>query len=415
MALSKLQDAFQASLESEELDDDALLEGGEDSMEAELIAVQEAADEAEEAAEIAEELDEVAEGLESIFDHMEATMEDGGLEPGAAAALNLAVEAHTRRLGVTQPLMASMESFGGQSDRASATTISMEAVGDTIKKVWLAIKSAIQRAIKAITDFFAKIFGGVDKIIKRADDLASMSKELGKKKAASGKVKASGLSRLHVGGKYSANDIVGGLKTMDTLAGKLFGDYVKSAVGYYDGIVKFVGSENEVKVEHSKSAVKDIERSIKGLVREEFSGGRVFRTAKPDDNDPEDKLRLPVLAVANDKLKVTETVEIDVLTEGQIEAVLKAVRATAVQIKGKKVAVDDLNRARQNAVKAGDKFAEASDRGILGRTWDRAQIRRAMRAIQADTSRPIVQFTSHSFSAMRAALALVERSIKAYE
>ena len=160
------------SMEDDELFDTELVVSPDDTVEQEIAETAEAYAESEQGSDDVTELGDISEGLESIVASMEAAMEDGGLSPQAALFMQHAVNGYTRRLGLdAASITPSMESFGGASGQAAATTISMEGVGETLKKIWVAIKNAVSKAIQAVRNFFAKIFGGVAKLKQRSDCL----------------------------------------------------------------------------------------------------------------------------------------------------------------------------------------------------------------------------------------------------
>jgi len=68
-----------------------------------------------------DELEEAAAGLESIQNLLREAQQTGGLTKQAATMATIAVESYTARLGLDEPVMASLESFGGSSTRLAAT------------------------------------------------------------------------------------------------------------------------------------------------------------------------------------------------------------------------------------------------------------------------------------------------------
>ena len=289
MARSQVQQLFKASLESHDTVDESALAGGIESMEAAMLSVEEERQEMDAANSDVDEMVEIAEGLESIVASVEATQEEGGLDAQGAQMMQLAVGAYTRRLGLeATDVTPALESFGGDSGRLSATTVSVEEIGKTVRNIWNAIKQAIQRAIKATADFFAKIFGGVDKVISRIDAMEKKVKDL--KGSASGKMKVSGAQFLHVGGKVEAGDIVSGLKELDSVANMAYGDYLKAAQDYYKSVAdKFKASEPKTKARLTKLPKKPTR--LPNRLARSFLPGRpksspVARSSKPKTPRP---------------------------------------------------------------------------------------------------------------------------------
>lgn len=160
--------------------------------------------------------------LEAIADQMEASLESHeGMNPQTAAMAKAAVEAITGDWGVEAPI-ASMESFGGVSDRAEATVASFEGIKEMAKNAWDAIIKMIKDMINKAKAFFAKIFDAAPKIKKRAQDLIEKVRDLSGE-ASEKKIKIGGAS-----------------KTLATDKAVVPGDVIKGLPGYE--LTKFEGS-----------------------------------------------------------------------------------------------------------------------------------------------------------------------------
>lgn len=171
---------FFASMESEDNADENLPEEtGSDSLEADLTEVEEAGAEAETDQTNVEQLEDTAEALESIALSLEADAKNGGLDPVAARYAQRAIDFALRPLGPSAKFShASLESFGGDSSKQSAT-LSMEAdVKAWLKKVWEAIKRAIAKVRDSIKKLFIKLFAAAPKLKRRAEALQTTAKGL---------------------------------------------------------------------------------------------------------------------------------------------------------------------------------------------------------------------------------------------
>ena len=148
-----------------------------ESAETELLDVAESAEEgaAEEAA--TEEAVEAVEALESYATALEAAAENGGLDRHGARVLNIGLESIYSKLGFSNAKAAvSLESFGGSSSKAGATTLALEDVKEKIKEIWKAIVAAIKRAIAWVKGHFDKMFGAAQNLQKRAKALQEKAK-----------------------------------------------------------------------------------------------------------------------------------------------------------------------------------------------------------------------------------------------
>lgn len=110
--------------------------------------------------------------LDGIADKLEATEENGGIDAGSAAIVEVAVERLYQKLGVTRAkAMPALESFGADSSRLKATRIAVEEIRENAKKVWEAILRMIAKAREFIVAFFKKVFTATGRVKERAEKL----------------------------------------------------------------------------------------------------------------------------------------------------------------------------------------------------------------------------------------------------
>lgn len=420
--MSDLKTAFQASLESHADEAENLSVGGVDSMESHLIDMQQSFEQAEAAQANVEDLTFIADQLDGVKASVESlAQEEGGLSHSAATMMHHAVAAHTARLGLeAEQVVPALESFGGETSAERATQYSMESIGDTVRKIWNAIKSAIQKAIKATSDFFAKVFGGVDKVLDRISDL---EKKVGKLKAeGKGKMSVPNVGSLHYKGKADLGAINTGMKNLVEVSALMSGKYLEEAASAYDAMANTFKDDKTQKASGGDEATKLIEDMNQDLMKvtkvvataesKEVSGGKVLEiTGSSDDEDT--KLSLPKLKDASSKAPSSE--EIDLPSKGELSDLLKQCKAVADDVKGAKGSYDKLKDAREDAMTKAEDFVKAAEGNKLGKAWDKAKANMMLRKANFDAGRPIAQVTSHSFSTVRAALALVEKAVKEHE
>ena len=161
------------------------LEGAE-SLETELLEVQEVVEEGEVQAEQVEEAAEVQEALGEYQEALEQIAAQGGLDRHGARILHIGLEQLCARVGIvaTSKPMPSLESFGGTTSRIRATEIAMESVAEVGKKVWESIIAAIKRAgewlkgfWKFLTDSNVRLKGRAEKIAAAAKSVSGEAKE----------------------------------------------------------------------------------------------------------------------------------------------------------------------------------------------------------------------------------------------
>ena len=125
---------------------------------------------------------EAAEGLTEVQDAVEEKVESGeGLTETEAEFAEMAVEAYCRMVGISareQRIFPSMESFGGKSSRLRASKLALEGIGDTLKRIWEAIKAAIARAIEMVKSFFNGFIKSRESLEKHYNNLEQRLSDL---------------------------------------------------------------------------------------------------------------------------------------------------------------------------------------------------------------------------------------------
>jgi hypothetical protein len=150
-------------------------------LETALLEVNEQEQDIEDADECIDNAIATTEALEEHYNIVYQSLETGGLNHTAAALLNASVENYATALGYDYKninLTTSLESFSGVSTRVAATEVSLEGVGDMIKKAWQAIIDLIKRSVEAIKNFFKFLFDSVSKLEHRAKKTKEIAQKL---------------------------------------------------------------------------------------------------------------------------------------------------------------------------------------------------------------------------------------------
>lgn len=345
----------------------------------EEVVVDEASSEAEESTEVVEELETAAATLESIALSLEAHIQEGGIDPMAATYLNHALAGVYERVGLRNTTPA-LESFGGgSSDRLAATQVSLEEVKEAAKKVWAAIKNAVAKAIQAMLDFFAKVFGGFEKIAARAIALKKTVEGLAGAKA-EGKVMMPVASRLSLGGKFDGANVA---KVVDNLS-KAYGGLYRT---FGAKLAEAIGDAAEGKEPKLAGLTTD-------LNMQEIGGGYEIESIKTGSYE------LPVLASKGVKL-ADEKQEFEPLSMTEMKDTLAKLQVICGEMtSGKK----DIQAMADAAKKAVAKIGED------------AKVRPADFSRIANGGMKVFnQFNAFAFKTARAALTAVERSAAAYK
>lgn len=171
--------SLRAALENEEViaagDTTAVpAEPAVDSLETELLEVQDSAAEGETQEGQVEQAVEVAEALEHYRGALESIIGNGGLDRNGAHIMAVGLEREYARGGFTKEEMAlpAMESFGTTSSRVHSTQLALEDIKSKAKEIWDQIVKAIKRAIEWVVGHFNKVFGAAEKLEKRAEAVA---------------------------------------------------------------------------------------------------------------------------------------------------------------------------------------------------------------------------------------------------
>lgn len=144
------------------------VEVGGDSAEAALgevaesaVAVTDTTDNIEAAAADADALDEIV----AVAEKAEG---EGGLEPAAAEAIEVAVESIYNRLGIKKKPLVSVEAFSNKATKLRATNVAIEDWKEQVKKIWAAIVAAFTKVVDWLKNFFRTLFDSSAKLSARA-------------------------------------------------------------------------------------------------------------------------------------------------------------------------------------------------------------------------------------------------------
>lgn len=241
-------------------DDAVVIDGGE-TLEEAVSEMHEAAREVDDTAEQIETLEDSAAGLESIALLVNAAQQRGGLNAQAARAAKIAIESYAAPIGLTQSLMPSMESFGGDSSRLKSTQLTMENLKETIQKGWEALKKFLINLKTRVLAFLEKIFTAAGRLNARGQKLAAF-KTAGTAKETQLELKGYG-KRLAVGTKVETDAAKGLAELIATVKGAEILDGQLLEVGkYYQTLVGQLASGT---IEPGNANVKEIKLAAPGF------------------------------------------------------------------------------------------------------------------------------------------------------
>ncbi|QNR51701.1 hypothetical protein Xoosp14_10 [Xanthomonas phage Xoo-sp14] len=437
---------FFASMESEDNADENLPEEtGSDSLEADLTEVEEAGAEADTDQTNVEQLEDTAEALESIALSLEADAKNGGLDPVAARYAQRAIDFALRPLGPSAKFShASLESFGGDSSKQSAT-LSMEAdVKAWLKKVWEAIKRAIAKVRDSIKQLFIKLFAAAPKLKRRADALQTTAKGLeGEPKEKQLTISGNIASGIAIGKKV---DALG--ETAHALRQRgdwLFDDFFKKTWEYgeafanalanwkfdseknFDASAKSIANVFEIlpTVTGAKAAAGD--KRFQGLEvdRSEAMPGNqaIFVTCKKQGTT----LAAQIDSLASYSVSVRDftatpvevkEVKISVPNKGEIEKVGSEISALAARVSKFNNAFQTVDQLINKVKGAGDKFSTEAEKSekLTGENKSAArQILSAAKSCANVVDAPAVAITRYLITTGAKVLALAEKAAGQYK
>ena len=385
-----------------------------------------------EAEEELDDLESSAEGMEEIEEELTQESAGGGLTPEAAKWLRLACRnamgPHTKvvvgdkEFDVNKSPVMSLESFGSSDTAANATAMSLEGIGETIKKIWQAIKNAVMRVINAVREFFAKIFRGTKGLKKELDELkASVNKtDFDAKK----KMKVPGVaSRLHVHGKVNGSTVAYGINLMAEQATAFYNDYLNAAAGYYATLAANLakaGSGALAAEALTNEAAQKLEVTNGHLTKiqtknaKEMPGGKRMVISAAANEDKGVKLsRLSIENMGKEFRGADEGQEINLPEKKDLLTILAGIEKLIDVVEKRKSNVEEMSKKRDEAIKAGETLAKSTDKNWFVEKWTQVKVQAVLRLVNVNLSQSLSSYTSYSFKVARAGLIYVKASVAA--
>lgn len=418
------------SLQSEE---PSLTEGQEDlatvaQLEEDNGELVEAAADVEKEANMQSDLEERAEVAEEIQTTLQGMVSAGeGMDRRTALAYQ---QAFKGLIGTVLPNpVGTVENFGGDAQRLESTKRTLQGIGDTLKKIWEAIKAAVVRGIAAIKDFFAKLFGGTDSLKKRAEALRKKIEDAEKeeKTAPEGKIKVSGGVRLHVAGKMDPASVKSGLALAATEITETSSKLLEGAGDYYqmlakdlkagsDSIVdKFVNKTTKNAIDGQVNSLRSAVSTAMRIKGKALPGGKAIVVEVSNDSEEEKSLAAKIYIGDAPKADWKESTEVDVPSLDDLKAMLTSIESMVTKIEGEKKDAEKLAADRDAAIKAGDELIKAGEAGKLGQAWDQAKLSAALRLTNMSFNRTLSSLNSYLFGVSRAGLQYVDSCVSSYK
>jgi Holliday junction resolvase RusA-like endonuclease len=365
-----------------------------------------------------EELEHAHASLESIAVSLEGLVanDERGLDRVAAEGYRHAISAI---VGDALPNpVSSLESFGGESECAEATQISLEGIKDTVKKIWEAIKRAVSNAIKATSDFLAKLFGGVAKMEKRVEDLKKQLKEAqdNKHTVKEGEFKLPGAGRLELDGSINERALEQGMSMVNDITLTTIDETQKAAESIYKEISDFYkkGGKPDDLDDVSKLAGGAISKIKTKAVGSLLPGGKTFVTEGTKEDGAPGKATIKVSDHPSAK-NFDGSTKVDVPSLATIGKMLDSAEKAAKHLSKAKKDRDNLKKVRENVMDEAEKWSKDAEKGKLSEMWTEGKVSVALRMAQSSLFSNIGQMDGYVFSYNRALVAAADAALKQYE
>ena len=363
-----------------------------------------------------EELEFAHQSLEDIAVSLESHLKEDerGIDRQTAEAYHHAVNAIVGD-ALDNPV-ASLESFGGESESSHATQMSLEGIKDIASKIWEGIKKAVNSAMEAVKKFFNKLFGGIEKLKSRCDKLEKQYEKLKKDGyKASGKFEVPKAEKIAMGGKVDTKIIGDGLKLVGNTLMDSTQKMVEASNSYYSSLAGFYkkpeNPDDFYKVE--EEGYESVMKALKDVKEKELPGGKQVTCEEKNDKDYK---QVPKVMVSDydGGSDPKDGIKIDVPSLDWIGDQIKVIKDVIKVLESKDKAYKELSKNRDEVVKGGDKFTELAKKAKLKEGWNEAMFRMAMKSANKDLVGVIGKLCNYVFNYTTAVAGVLNAAMKSY-
>lgn len=234
---------------------------------------------------------QAGEELEDIAEVAAETVEEGeGMDEAAAEMASIAIESIRNRLGIRAQtrLVPATESFGNTNTRVVSTKLVVEEIGETLKRIWAAIKAAALRLRDKLVQFLSKLFSANAMLVKHIESLKERVRKLPAGQTPKEDVIKASLvaAAITVGGKADAKtygEIVAASRKLLGVSNGVMSEAQKMALGAQSiasGVAQ--GSAYEQIVTSLEKTTERVQSLMNTLPKGQFSGDEVKGFDKKD-------------------------------------------------------------------------------------------------------------------------------------
>ncbi len=302
-----------------------------------------------------------ADQLEQVEEVVSDAVENGeGLDPVAAEAIRIAVEAICARVGANPKAVYSLyatENFQSASSRKANSKIALEGIGEFLKNLWEKIKAAISGLWEKIKAFWNKHVSSLGRTIKA---LESMKEKISRTKG-TGTFQPvevpSSLSSI-----FPTKAATLGIEEIET-----FGETInaaETAVGKFRLLEDVSKVTKLADIGTAVTAAKGASGHVVefGSEAKPLPGGAYFKWTYKLETETDDGVEILTLDVDEDHGKFTEgrkDTQLDIASKEKLKALITEAIASTKKLIKYRDRVDQRTKAVQNALKAIDKEISA--------------------------------------------------------
>ena len=438
------------------VDEDGAQLDGENLVENDILEAAEESDVVDEGSDDVEELIETSDALESFLAAAQAASKQGGWTTQEAAAYDLGLNVVIGRIGGTsRDVMPSLESFNSSRERINATASVENRIMDTLKKIWEAIKRAVNKVIAFVRKWYLKIADGASRLKKRAEAIRKKAENTtGTAKEKKIRIPLAG---LHISKNApSAQQLTGSLDAVKVLISDLTRG--KMAKGYSDACDEIVNGLETLTEKEDQAAVNKI---IAGIVTTasdssgfksdseakarfpgateaqsgeslgfgELPGGKKLVILNTDFNKIADAksglaagrsaAKIEVVDASKTKVEIDSSKEVAILEPSQVVAVAESVIALADAVIDFRKDFENYERKTKETLAKVDKIASKSTKGDTDAENTRLEAVRGMAKISGNIlsnhGQSITKVISFGLNLCRNALVYGNSSLNQYK
>ena len=349
---------------------------------------------------------QAGEELEDIAEVAAETVEEGeGMDEAAAEMASIAIESIRNRLGIRAQtrLVPATESFGNTNTRVVSTKLVVEEIGETLKRIWAAIKAAALRLRDKLVQFLAKLFNANAMLIKHIEGLKERIRKLPSNLTPKEDVIKSGsiAAAITVDGKADAKtygEIVAASRKLLDVTNGVMTEAQKMALGAQSiagGLAQ--GSAYEQIVTSMENTTRRVQSQMGALPKGKFSSDEVKGFDKKDvevevfgpfvgrsaivlEVTKKDALEIFSVSVKGGVGKAADSVA--ALKSAEMSEVLAQALDLAKEVDKAKKIQDSVKASSESMAKAAEGVIKNVDRALGKENEENAETKKAMAVLK---------------------------------